>query len=144
MVAAARQSSPRSGEFFAPLPIAALALLVVNDVWLKPAFHSGITGKLSDVAICFFLPLFLSELLGILFGVAPRQRLWIGAILATALFTALEVVPACTALALRGLAVVGPHLGVHGPFRMTSDWSDLFCLVMIVPAVAYGRRRLKV
>ena len=67
--------APRSGEFFAPLPLAALALTVVNDVWLKPAFHSGLTGKLSDVGICFFMPLFLSELLGIFLGLPGRFRL---------------------------------------------------------------------
>ena len=44
--------------------------LVVNDVWLKPAFHSALTGKLSDVAVCFFMPLLLSELLGIFCALA--------------------------------------------------------------------------
>jgi hypothetical protein len=39
-------------EFFAPLPLAAVALMVVNDRVLKPLFHNGVTGKLSDVAIC--------------------------------------------------------------------------------------------
>jgi hypothetical protein len=141
---ATQRESVRSGEFFAPLPLAALALLVVNDVWLKPTFHSAVTGKLSDVAICFLMPLFFSELLGLLLGVAPRTRLRIGAFLTAALFTALEVVPPCTALALHALAIVGPRLGIHGTFRMTSDWTDLFCLVMIVPAVAYGRYRLRI
>ena len=137
-----RRERARSGEFFAPAPLAALALLVVNDVWLKPAFHSAVTGKLSDVAICFLLPLFFSELLGLLFGIAPRKRLWMGAILAAAFFASLEVVPACMALALRALTAVGPQLGLHGTFRMTSDWTDLYCLVMVVLAVVYGRRRL--
>ena len=49
---------PRIGEFFAPLPLAAVALLVVNDTWLKPAFHNALTGKLSDVAVCFMMPAF--------------------------------------------------------------------------------------
>lgn len=134
----------RASEFFAPLTLAALALLVVNDVWLKPAFHSAVTGKLSDIAICFLLPLFFSELLGLVFGLGPNVRLWIGALTAGGLFAGLEVVPACTAFALRLLAVVGPHVGIHRPFRMTSDWTDLFCLVMIVPAVIYGRQRLAI
>jgi hypothetical protein len=43
-------ANPRSGEFFAPVTLAALALMVVNDIWLKHAFHSAVTGKLSDVA----------------------------------------------------------------------------------------------
>ena len=134
--------APRSGEFFAPLPLAALALTVVNDVWLKAAFHSEVTGKLSDIGVCFFMPLFLSELLGILLGVAPRVRLAIGGIVTGALFAALEVVPPVTRFALNVLGVLGPRLGVTRPFRMTSDWTDLFCLLLIPAALAYGSRRL--
>ncbi|HMF39418.1 MAG TPA: hypothetical protein VKQ32_01930 [Polyangia bacterium] len=134
---------PRSGEFFAPLPLAALALIVVNDVWLKPAFHSALTGKLSDIALCFFMPLFVSELLGILFGVSPRARLAVGALITTALYTAQEIVPPFTRFALAVLGAVGPHLGIHRAFRLTSDWTDLFCLALVPAAVWYGRWRLE-
>jgi len=135
--------SPRSGEFFAPLPLAALALCVVNDVWLKPAFHSALTGKLSDVAVCFFMPLLLSELLGIFCGWAPRRRLLAGAIVTASLFAALEVVPPFTRLALDVLDRVGPYLGLHRRFRMTSDWTDLACLLLVPVSLAYGRIRLR-
>jgi hypothetical protein len=135
--------APRSGEFFAPLPIAALALLVVNDVWLKPAFHSALTGKLSDIAICFFMPLFLSELLGILCRWPPRRRLVAGAVATAALFTALEIVPPFTRLALDCLERVGPLLGIRGRFRMTSDWTDLACVPLVAIAAAYGHARLR-
>ena len=128
---------PRCGEFFAPLPLAALALLVVNDVWLKPAFHSALTGKLSDVAVCFFMPLLLSELLGILCGWPPRRRLLAGAIVTASLFAALEVIAPFTRLALDCLDRVGPYLGIHRRFRMTSDGTDSRLL-----AAGAGRRRL--
>ena len=36
---------PVRSEFFAPLPLVALALLVTNDVWLKARFHNALTGK---------------------------------------------------------------------------------------------------
>jgi hypothetical protein len=134
--------SPRSGEFFAPLPLAALALMVVNDAYLKAAFHSAVTGKLSDIAVCFFMPLFLSELLGIFFGATPRLRLAIGGLVTGALFAALEVVAPVTALALNLLGELGPRVGIMRPFRMTSDGTDLFCLLLIPAALAYGRRRL--
>jgi len=52
---APRPAVPRSGEFFAPLPLVALALMVVNDVWLKPAFHSALTGKLSPMLFRLFM-----------------------------------------------------------------------------------------
>jgi hypothetical protein len=133
---------PRSGEFFAPLPLAAVTLMVINDVWLKPVLHSELTGKLSDVAVCFFMPLFVSEILGIVFGIPPRARLLAGALFTALLYAGLEVVPPFTRLVLRALALIGPHIGIARPFRMTSDWSDLLCLALVPLAVAYGRRRL--
>ena len=140
---AAPSKGPRSGEFFAPLPLAALALIVVNDVWLKPAFHSALTGKLSDIALCFFMPLFISEVLGILFAVPPRARLWTGAVITAAVYTAQEIVPPFTRFALTVLRAVGPRLGIRGAFTLTSDWTDLLCLVLVPAAVWYGRRRLE-
>jgi len=134
--------SPRCGEFFAPLPLAALALCIVNDVWLKPAFHSALTGKLSDVAVCFFMPLLLSELLGIFCAWPPRRRLLAGAIVTASLFAALEVVAPFTRLALDVLDRVGPYLAIHRRFRMTSDWTDLACLLLVPVSFAYGQLRL--
>jgi hypothetical protein len=134
---------PRSGEFFAPLPLAALALMVVNDVWLKPAFHSELTGKLSDLALCFFMPLFVSELLGILVGMPARARLWTGAIITTVIYTAQEISPAFARFALTVLRAVGPRMGIRGVFELTSDWTDLLCLVLVPMAVWYGSRRVR-
>lgn len=135
--------TPRSGEFFAPLPILALGLLVVNDTVLKPTFRSELTGKLSDIAVCFLMPLFLSELLGIALAVRPTIRLWLGAAVTAALYTLLEVCPPFTRLVLDLLSAIGPALGMHRPFRMTSDVTDLFCLALIPLAVVYGKRRLR-
>jgi hypothetical protein len=132
----------RSGEFFAPLPLAALALMVVNDRWLKPAFHDAVTGKLSDISVCFFMPLFVSEVLGITLGLRPNWRLRIGAAVTATLYTAQEVVPPFTRLALRVLRTIGPLLGIHGRFQLTSDWTDLACLALIPAALVYGSRRL--
>lgn len=137
-------SAPRSGEFFAPLPLAALALLVVNDVWLKPSFHGFATGKLSDVAVCFLMPLFLSELLGLTFAMAPRLRLGLGALFTAVLFTLLEIVPAASAQAVRWLDAFGPYIGAPGPYAMTSDWTDLLCVPLVLAAYRYGLARLTV
>ena len=134
--------SPRAGEFFAPLPLAALALTVVNDIWLKSAYHNAITGKLSDIGICLFMPLFLSELLGIVFGLLPRPRLYIGALVTAVLYTAQEVIPPFTRFALGVLRAVGPLLGIHRRFQLTSDWTDLGCLLLVPLAFHYGARRL--
>ena len=140
MIAPAK--GPRSGEFFAPLPLAALALVVVNDVWLKPALHSELTGKLSDIGLCFFMPLFVSEVLGILFGIHARARLWAGALITAAVYTAQEIVPPFTRFALAVLRVLGPRIGIHGRFSLTTDWTDLLCLALVPAAFWYGQRRL--
>ena len=143
-MSAAHIRPPRHGEFFAPLPLAFVGLMVVNDRWLKPVFHSWLTGKLSDIAICFFLPLFVSELLGILFAIAPNRRLWAGALASAAVFAGLEVVDPLTHGAIRLLEAVAPYAGIHARFQMTSDWTDLGCLACIPGAVIYGRRRLTI
>jgi hypothetical protein len=124
------------------LPLAGVALLAINDAWLKPAFHSELTGKLSDIAVCFFFPLFISELLGLIAGWPPRRRLLTGAGLATLLYVGLEVVPPFTRLALALLHAVGPYLGLHRRFDMTLDYSDLWCVLLVPMAVWYGRHRL--
>ena len=137
------RSAPRSGEFFAPLPLAALALLVANDVWWKAAFHNELTGKLSDVAVCFLMPLFVSELLGIALAVAPKVRLAVGAVVTAVLFTLLEVAPPIAARTVSFLAWVGPILGLHGRFAMTPDATDLVCVPLVLVAYRYGDRRLR-
>jgi hypothetical protein len=142
MTSPSRPTSPRFGEFFAPLPLLFVALLVVNDYWAKARFHNEITGKLSDVAVCFFMPLFCSELLGICFGASARVRLWIGSVVTALLFTLLEIVPPVTQVALACLTWLGPMLGVTRHFGMTRDLTDLYCVGMVPLALLYGYRRL--
>ena len=108
--------SPRCGEFFAPLPLAALALLFVNDVWLKPAFHSALTGSCRTSPSASSCRCLLSELLGIFCGWPPRRRLLAGAIVTASLFAALEVVAPFTRLTLAFLNRVGPYLGINRRF----------------------------
>lgn len=136
------RAAPRSGEFFAPLPLFALILLVLNDAWLKPRFHDFWTGKLSDVAVCFMMPLFLSELLGLGFALAPRVRLTCGAVVTAALFSALEVSPWLSQRTVALLDRIGPYLGLGRGFAMTSDVTDLCCVPLVLAAYAYGARRL--
>jgi hypothetical protein len=133
---------PRSGEFFAPFPLACVALMVANDVWLKPRVHSELTGKLSDIAVCFFMPLFVSELLGIFCGIRPRRRLIAGGVVTAMLFVGLEVVLPMTRLTIGLLDAIGPYLGLTRGFRMTEDWTDLFCVLLVPLSLRYGAHRL--
>jgi hypothetical protein len=129
-------------EFFAPLPLAAVALMAVNDRFLKPHFGNAITGKLSDIAICFFLPLFTSAVLGLAWRRHPRVRVLAGAGIAAFVYTAQEIWPRFRNLFLEWNRVVGKPLGLHH-FALTDDWSDLWALLMVPLAVAYGWRRLR-
>jgi hypothetical protein len=78
-------------EFFAPWPLCAVALLALNDRLLKATFHNDITGKLSDIAVCFFMPLLLSAILGLVALGAHRFRIAAGAAVTAVVYTLLEV-----------------------------------------------------
>jgi hypothetical protein len=129
-------------EFVAPLPLAAVALMAVNDRLLKPWFGNAVTGKLSDIAVCFFLPLFTSALLGLAWRKHPRARVLVGAGIATLVYTAQEMWPWFRDTLLAMLRVVGPPLGLRS-FGLTDDVTDLLALLMVPLAVAYGWRRLR-
>jgi hypothetical protein len=129
-------------ELAAPLPVAAVLLMVVNDRVLKPRFHNALTGKLSDIAICFFLPLFVSALLAIVWRSRPRTRLLVSAALAAFVFVGQEIWPAFQSAFLHMLHMVGGPLGLRS-FALTTDATDLWALAMVPLAIAYGWRRLK-
>jgi len=129
-------------EFVAPLPLAAVALMAVNDAFLKARLHDALTGKLSDIAVCFFLPLYLSALIGAVTRVAPRTRLLVGAAVTAALYAVLELSPAAAAAFCVANARVGALVGIHRPFRLTSDPTDLLALALVPAAYVYGMRRL--
>lgn len=138
-------AAPRAAaasEFLAPLPLAAVALMAVNDHFLKPAFHNAVTGKLSDVAICFFLPLYLSALLGLAWRPRwPPARLLLGAALAAGVFVTLELSDAAGRWFLGALRWLSPALRL-GPVGLTRDPTDLLALLLVPAAVWYGWRRL--
>jgi hypothetical protein len=126
-------------EFFGPLPLAAVALLALNDRFLKPLFANEITGKLSDVAICFFLPLYLSALFGLALRWRLERRLLAGAVLGGVVFAALEMSDVVGTWFCRLLPLVRAPFGVHGAV-LTRDPTDLFCLAFVPLAWWYGLR----
>ena len=119
-----RRDSPLAmPEFFAPLPLLAVGLMVLNDWVLKPRLHNALTGKLSDVAVCFFLPLFISALLGFLWRRQPRARILVGAAVAGLFYVAQETWKGFEEAFLAALRVVGAPLGLEH-FALWSDASD--------------------
>jgi hypothetical protein len=118
--------------------LGAVALLIANDHLFKAAFHNAITGKLSDVAICFLLPLLVSAVLGMATAWRVEARLWIGAAIGGAVFALMEMSDVAGDVFRRFLAVAGIDGGV-----LTRDPTDLCALVCVPLAVAFGRRHAR-
>jgi hypothetical protein len=126
---------PGMEEFFAFPPLCAVVVLAVNDAFLKPLFHNALTGKLSDFAGCFFLPLYVSALLSLV-GSAPRERrLLLGAAFTVLLFAPVKLWAEAGAALCAALAPAAQVLGI-GALHIVADRSDLWALWMVPLAVA--------
>jgi hypothetical protein len=132
-----RRAERALAELGAAAPLGAVCLLAANDHQFKRLFHNALTGKLSDVAICFLLPLLVSAALGLVSNWSGRRRLALGAVVATLVFTLLEYSDTVGALFIRATAAVGFGGGV-----LTRDPTDMLALGCIPLAVVYGWRRV--
>lgn len=133
-------------ELLAPLPLAALGVLVVNDWLLKPtALPHALTGKLSDLAGVFVFPLIATAAGDLALYAAARLgapvdctlRRWklAAAIAATALvFGAMKLSPAI------GGWVEHAWARVVGGSAVYPDRSDLIALATLPATWWYGRR----
>lgn len=118
-----------------PLALVAVVVLVVNDHLLKGMYGNWVTGKLSDVAGVFLLPLVLLGGLEVILWLARRPRWVSGArrVLAATLvtgvgFAAVKVfVPVGDAY---GLAI-GVLRGFRGPIEVIPDLTDLLVLPVL-------------
>jgi len=131
----------KRSPFFAPAPLLAVAVLAVNDHALKDRFHNAVTGKLTDLALCFFFPLLLSVLLRPLIR-GDRARMTSTAIVTALLYTVLELWAPAGDWLTAAVAVVGRPLG-FGLTPFTRDPTDLLALAMVPLAWSYGVRRLE-
>jgi hypothetical protein len=142
-----------------PVPIAAIALLVLNDHWAKYAFPGFVTGKLSDVAGMVFFPLLLQALVELVDRrepFRPRRSVLVGSAIATGLVFGATNLSATAAEAYRvGLGVL------QWPFRavlallsggavpdvarvhLTQDPTDVLTVPFVLVAVAVGWRRTR-
>ena len=115
-----------------PLALTSLALLLLNDHWLKQAAPSALTGKLSDFAGLFFFPFLLSALLGLALSrwrVAPRRIAGLGFVASLLWFTAIKTLPFANFVTSR---LAGLPAG--GPVQIVRDPSDLMALLSLLPA----------
>lgn len=131
---------PPIPEFFAPLPLAVVAVMALNDHVWKAQFHNAVTGKLSDVAGCFFLPLFISAVLALVTRWAPLIRLHVGGVATALFFFALKSSQSNADAVCGAMDVVG-RLVATSCGRILADPSDLIALPFTALAVLYGARR---
>ena len=136
-----------------PVPVVAIAALVLNDHWAKHAFPGVLTGKLSDVAGMVFFPLMLQALVELVDRrepFRPSRRVLLACAGATAVvFTAINLHPAAARVYEVGLGVI------QWPFRMllalgwvplaevhhTLDPTDVVAAPFVALAVAVGWKR---
>lgn len=144
--------APRRGlpvhELTSPPPLAAVALLALNDHVFKAAWPGPVTGKLSDLAGLFYFPLLLTAAARLAVGAArtltgappgarvPPLRRWhlTAAVALTGLaFTAINLDP-------RAMAAWDAALSLVTPSRGTTDPTDLIALAMLPLSWLWGRR----
>ena len=117
-------------------PLASLALFAANNFLLKRAYPGLVTGKLSDIACCFFLPLFVSATLGFVGWRAKAvQRVAVGACAALVVFVLVKTSPWASGWldAVIGAVTAG---------RMAAnrvDPTDLVAAPFALLAIAYAR-----
>lgn len=113
--------------------------MATNDHLLKATFHNTLTGKLSDFAGCFFLPLYVSAMLALATPWSLQWRLRIGVGVTLAIFVPVSISRAAADFVCRLVEVVAIPLGI-GVQRIASDPTDLIALPMIALAVLYAQK----
>jgi hypothetical protein len=130
---------PAIPELVSAPPLLATAVLALNDHLLKRRCPGVVTGKLSDLAGAFVMPLFVSAALAFVTRWSLRPRLAVGVAVTVGLLCAVKLSPWAARLVTTGLdALWLPLTGAHG--GIVPDRTDLVALPLSVLAYAYGMR----
>lgn len=130
------------GWLASPLPLTGLALMALNDHWLRQAWPNALTFKLSDVGVLLYFPALLCALWGLLPRPWAPRPLSRGAVLSScglsgAALAVLNLSPGAARLYSEALEAMLP-----GSYVYTPDASDCLAL-LVVPIVALnGLKRL--
>lgn len=132
-----------------PAGAAATLLMVGNDLWLKRHYAGWWSGKLSDVALCVLLPMFVYAALDWGLWCAARlqwqcRRGWLplsACLIAAVYYTLEKSWPLATHMHVSMIHFLMPHANA----RAVTDPSDLICLPFVLLAYWFMRRdqRLK-
>jgi hypothetical protein len=154
------RDEPRSltaGELaWHPVAMTALAVLVVNDRWLKSAWPGFVTGKLSDCAGLVLLPIVLLSVTEVLRRICRRPMTWrydpcVWVALSVTGFVFVKVTPAgndAYAWAIGAIRWV-PQALLHGsglpiqPVLVSRDQTDLLALAVLAFPVLLIRNRTR-
>jgi hypothetical protein len=143
-----RRTGVPAAELLAPLPLACVVLLVVNDWVLKPSSAPGwLTGKLSDVAGLAVFPLVATAALDCVLAAiaklgAPidftlrRSKLAVACVSTGIVFTAMKLSPD-VAHALAGILTA-----LTRSSHIVADPTDLVALPALAVAYLHGRRAI--
>lgn len=115
-----------------PLTWLAVAILLINDHFLKALMSSWFTGKLSDFAGLFFFPFVLAALLSLPLDrlrVSPRRAGSLAILVTGICFALIKTVPTINLLAGQTLSRL---IGYRTTFAL--DPTDLLALSMLLPA----------
>jgi len=144
-----------------PVPLVGIAMLLINDQFLKGAAPGVLTGKISDFAGMAYFPLFLVALVEVAsavvgFNLVGSRRVLAAAVVATGVvFTAIQLVPLAADAYRTGLGfaqwvisapmrlVSGTGLGEPWRVRLASDLTDLIALLALPIAWLDGIRRCR-
>ena len=132
---------PSSLEPFYSLPaLGAVALFALNNWVLKQRFPGWVTGKLSDVLVCFFLPLYIAALLRWCSGLGASVRIKAGLALTAALLVAVKSSWLASDLLNAIVQPLSARLGLHTRPNL-ADASDLIALPVLWLAFAFFASR---
>lgn len=130
--------------FCRPIPLAGLALMALNDHWLRVHWPCWLTGKLSDVGVVLYFPALLCALWGLfLWGCRRDTALTPRRVYLAAAFTAFSLAAINLSVAAKDLYVAALEaLDVFdlASFRYVTDPSDCLALVFLPLAVWDGLR----
>lgn len=130
--------------FLHPIPAVAVFVLFINDHYLKQTFPGFITGKISDFAGVFFLPLYLCALVGLIvtYGIRScsqpfrltKSRLLLAIAFTDFIFISVKIWPTANSFYLTTMS----HIGL--PSRLVMDPWDLSALIMNMATYVFARR----
>jgi hypothetical protein len=129
-------------EFFNPWCLIAIVLFSINNLYWKLDYPNWITGKLSDFAVCYFLPLYVSALLSLVVDWKLRQRLRVGVMLTALIFTLVKTSGYMSGQLNLLLSQITTAFG-FGPSANIADPGDLIALPLIGIAYLYTIKKME-